>query len=100
MHGTWTRLETCTIAKKGKRKGQKVYDYHCNICNRDFQNCTNAAAHVKSCQDRLSQLKKVQSYTIMNAFGIEESNIHDETFNYQLIVPQYKSNEPISKEHQ
>ena len=36
----------------------------------------------------------------MNAFGIEESNIHDETFNYQLIVPQYKSNEPISKEHQ
>ena len=100
MHDSWTRLETYTIPNKGKRKGMKVYDFHCNICNRDFQNCTNAAAHVKSCKERFSNFRRVQSFTIMNAFGIEEDQISDECLNFQLIVPKNHPREPISKEHQ
>ena len=76
IHDYWTCLNTYSIPTKGKRKEQKVYDFHCNICNRDFQNCTNASSHVKSCKERFQQLKKVQSYTIMNAFDIEDPNIY------------------------
>lgn len=98
MTELWTRLNSYSIPNKGKRKGKKVFDFHCNICNRDYHNCTNAAAHVKSCQERFSNLKKVHCCNILEAFG--QVDVQKEDFNFQFIFPKSKPNERISQEHQ
>ena len=98
MTELWTRLNSYSIPTKGKRKGKKVFDFHCNICNRDYHNCTNAAAHVKSCQERFSNLKKVHCCNILEAFG--QVDVQKEDFNFQFIFPKSKPNERISQEHQ
>lgn len=93
MIETCMRLDSYIIPAKGKRKGKKVYNFHCNICDRNCHNCRNAAAHVKSGQDRVNNLKKVQCCNILNTFG--QVDLQKNDLNFQYIFPKSRSKERI-----
>ena len=93
MIETFMRLDSYIIPAKGKRKGKKVYNFHCNICDRNCHICRNAAAHIKSGQEKVNNLKKVQFCNVLNTFC--QVDLQKDDLYFQYIFPKYRSKERI-----
>lgn len=95
MQEHYTRLSIDHYSKKGK----PIYGFRCHICNHNYSNSNNAAAHCSSCLKRMENTKQQRAFPILEALHINPPNLPEEAVEPVTVKSRTSPGGPLSLEH-